>query len=88
MKDIGRTIEGNYIVEMNQNEHREFERLHSAVTGSNGFQDFAMNDYGHVPEFDFTNVFSIIRFYCAKRFMITELQSILDDMKSQLEKTK
>lgn len=86
MKELGRTKDGNHIVEMNQDEYRELVRLHRAVSGKSG--QLPESRYGEASrewEFDFSNVFDSIRAYYLNRFAINDLQALLDEMKERLE---
>lgn len=85
MKEIGRTNDADHIVEMTREEFVEFQRLHEAVTGKTQFERYAPEP-GRLLDFDFSNVFHIIRAYYQSRFRVNELQSLLDGIERVLEK--
>lgn len=86
MKDVGFTKDGNRLVEMSQEEYGRLIQLHEAVEGNGLPQIVSTRDYGFRETFDFTKTFGVIYAYCKKRFMINEFQSVLDDMRKDLEK--
>jgi hypothetical protein len=86
MKDIGKTEQGNRIVEMSEDEHREFRRLQYAVEGKANFDFFYSDDRHSRLDFDFASVFSVIHVYYMSRFKVNELQTLLDDIKAALTK--
>jgi hypothetical protein len=83
MKVLGRTPEGNFIVEMSDNEHHEFCLLQNAAEG-------------HVPHFDnfqmFTNdladVFRAIHLWCDLKFRVNGLLNAVNDLNEQLKEDK
>jgi hypothetical protein len=85
MKSIGITADGDRIVEMREGEFREFQRLQEAVTGSTEWQVFSPDPH-RMMDWDFANVFHIIRAYTLNRLRIKEMQSLLDELKARLDK--
>jgi hypothetical protein len=79
MKEIGRTKDSGYIVEMNQHEYGEFTQLYKAVSGSDGLPYFDY-DPGRIWEFDFTNIFHAIRAYYMHKFKINEMRALVDSL--------
>lgn len=85
MKGVGNTVDGNHLVEMNQDEYREFVLLQDAVEGK-GFPSYSARNFGFEESFDFTKTFHVIRAYYRERLLINEFQDLLDKMKENLEK--
>lgn len=83
MKEIGRTKEGNVLVEMSSDEAREFERLGEAIEGqfdvsfNFGPANFSFNQ-------DYSTVFGTIRAFYTSKFAVNKLKSILEDFDKQL----
>ena len=84
MKDIGFTQEGNRLVEMNDDEYREFARLRAAVQGDTADMLVFVQEHRFMEEFDFTNIFHVIRVYYLNRFAINSHRRLLDDMEKSL----
>lgn len=85
MKGVGHTNNGSHLIEMSQDEYREFILLQDAVEGR-GFPSYLARNFGFQEEFDFTKTFDVIRAYYKERFLINEFQNLLDQMKKSLEK--
>ena len=72
-------------MEVSQDELTEFLRLREAVEGkSRAYQHFSHGDLSRSFEFDFTNVFSVIRAFYLAHFQLNELQQLLDEIKDKL----
>jgi hypothetical protein len=85
MKNIGNTTEGNYLVEMGQDELTEFRRLQEAVEGkTRQYEFFSHADISRHFEFDFTNVFHAIRAFYLAQFQINDFQQLIDDIRTKL----
>lgn len=85
MKGIGRTENGGHLIEMTQEEYREFVVLQDAVEGF-GYPSMDKSHYGFMESFDFTKTFHVIRAYYRERFLINQFQELLNTMKESLEK--
>jgi hypothetical protein len=88
MKNIGRTVNNDFLVEMNKKEYQEFCRLYVAVTGSSEFSDHFGYDPSRAFEFDFNNTFHVIRAFYLAKFQVSDMQALLNNIKATLEKTK
>lgn len=86
MKDIGVTPQGNRIVEMNENEHREFSRLRSAIEGNSMNELVFIHEHQFREDFDFTNTFHVIRAYYLNKFWMREFRELLNSMEDAMKK--
>jgi hypothetical protein len=83
MKNIGTTREGNHIVEMTHAEYKEFALL---ATANDGKPEYIHFDIGpRAVDYDYAGVFGAIRAFRDARFRVTELQDIVNALRSTLE---
>lgn len=86
MKDIGITPEGNRLVEMSEDEHREFSRLRTSIEGKTSDTLVFVQDHRLRDDFDFSYTFHVIRAYYLNRFAVNNLRRLLDDIEDALKK--
>lgn len=85
MKNIGTTKEGNHLVEVSKDELTEFLRLREAVEGKAQYDHFSYGDLSRHFEFDFSNVFHVIRAFYLFQFRLNDLQHLIDDIRGKLK---
>lgn len=83
MKNIGRTDDGNFIIELNESEQYTFEMLCRSIEGKPWPEPFERHNgiSGH----DLTHTFEFIRAWAVTRMRLNELQIHLDALKRDLE---
>jgi hypothetical protein len=84
MKDIGRSTDGNYIVELSPPEYNTIYELQRAIEGESQVDMFKM-----YPELrnnnDLSPLFLAVRVYIEGLFNINAMQSYLDRLKDTME---
>lgn len=87
MKEIGKTTEGNYIIEASKEEYAELVTLKRAVEGSNGLPSWSGIDYNFsfIESFDFTKTFQVIRAWYLANMKINYLQEFIDEVRKGLK---
>ena len=78
MKTIGRTNEGDYLVEMNSDEHRALAALAKIEEGWSSIEEY----FAH-PEITFIDLstpIGAIKHYVESRSRLRELQKLLDNI--------
>lgn len=86
MKDIGRTNEGNYIVEMIKEEYAQLCKLSAAVEGKHMLPGFSPEiKYYITPNFDFSKTFDVILVWYTAKMRVNNIQELLNDIKRSLD---
>ncbi len=86
MKTIGRTNEGNYLVEMNPDEHRALAGLAGV-----GEEWTSIEPYYNDPAtafIDLSTPIGAVRHYARSRARLSELQRLLNDIKDTYRNEK
>ena len=79
MKTIGRTNEGNVLVEMTDGEHRIFKELEVAARGTT-LGAMMGSDLRHMNiDSDLEKTFSVIRAFTDGRFRVNSLRDMIDN---------
>lgn len=86
MKDLGFTLEGNRIIEISRDEYDELAKLCNAVEGRNFPWLLENRNIRFEQGFDFTKTFEVIRAYYTNKFHLNEIQGLLNDIRSSLDK--
>lgn len=80
MKEIGRSNnDRGYLVEMTQEEHKEFLKLQEAISGktTTDINCFALSGDGKIDSV-FEGVFGAIRAFYLLRFQVNDMRHLLD----------
>lgn len=85
MKDIGTSIDGNVIVEMEREEYLQFTLLCKAVEGEMLPGYLSVRDHSRI-NFDFTKTFEVIRSFYEMSFRVADFQSLIDKIRESLNK--
>lgn len=84
MKRIGITTEGNVMVEMSQNEMKQFSLLCEAIEGKPFFETFYHPDDRGVVDVDLSSVFGSIREWVKMKFHLNDIQRRINEMSENL----
>ncbi len=82
MKTIGSTNDGNYLVEMNPDEHKALARLARIEAGWLSMEAYFAQD--GISFIDLSTPIGAIRHYTESRVRLAELQSLLSDVEDLL----
>ena len=86
MKTIGRTNEGDYLVEMNSDEHRVFAMLAQVEEGWTEIEAYHVHQ--EISFIDLSTPIGAIRHYVQSRTRLIELQNLLNDVEDILTDEK
>ena len=84
MKEIGRTNDGAYLVEMSQEEATTFAALESTITGNFTLDTVFLRNKAILGR-DLAPVLQAIRRWCELQFLLNDMDQRISELRSALE---